>query len=327
MVIVHRFHESLSSLSLTHPRPPFISVLPVGFCCDYPYFSLEYKPHIVIDNLKYATISQIYIKDLIFYQQDRETELTEFCEVNGITLLPAPDRRSCYKLTNGTFAGLPISSDMVCNPYDRLFDIQTLTKFQKGGHDEVMFVMENDIIRGVVHIVDYNNAMINFEFYKAVYQFEKMLRGLLHHRGETNESLLAWMKEKSVGKDHWYRRYFECCPRDKQRFLLQEEKRRNFGPFQTFYMNDLLHFVADRSYVSAYFRKSLHSIRDLRNWVAHSYDLTTKVDEVNAPLYRIEDLSRFIGNATRFFTCYEELEDMVRDEKIPLDYLRKQVEI
>lgn len=276
----------------------------------------------MIDHLKYSTISQIYVKDLIYYEADKEAELAEFCERNGISLLPGPDRRTCYQLQMGAFIRLPLTEEIMCNPFDRLFDEMTLAKFEKGSHDEVMFVMEDQKIKGVVHIVDYNNDFINFEFYKAVYHFEKMLRGILHHLGESNETLLEWMAKKGQNSRHWLRRYQSCCPADTDMYENQEEKRRNCGPFQTFYLNDLLHFMAFRKYASPFFGKSIQQITGLRNWVAHSQDLTHRVGTVNSPLYRIDDLKEFVKNVNRFFNCYDELEDMVRDKTIPLNFLR-----
>lgn len=276
----------------------------------------------MIDHLRYSTISQIYVKDLIFYQADKEAELAEFCERNGISLLPAPDRKSCYQLQDGSFYQMTLTDEMMCNPYDLLFDAGTLAKFEYGNHDEVMFVMESGKIKGVVHIVDYNNDFIYFQFYQAIYQFEKMLRGTLHHRGERNDTLLAWMDEKGSTVRHWNKRYAACCPRDMKKLREQEEKRRNCGPFQTFYLNDLLYFIADREYVSPYFSESIIQIRNLRNWVAHSQDLAHMVDSVDSPLYRIDDLKKFVRNANRFFKCYDELDELVRTENIPLSYLR-----
>ena len=83
-----------------------------------------------------------------------------------------------------------------------------------------------------------------------------------------------------------------------------------------------MYFIADREYVSPYFSESIVQIRNLRNWVAHSQDLAHMVDSVESPLYRIDDLKKFVRNANRFFKCYDELDELVRTENIPLSYLR-----
>lgn len=275
----------------------------------------------MIDNLKYATISQIYVRDLIFYDPEKNAELISFCKHNGISLLPSSDRKSCYQLRAGSFKHMELTEEIMCNPYDRLFDEATLAKFEKGSHDEVMFVTEGGKIKGVVHIVDYNNELINFEFYRVVYQFEKMLRGILHFKNETNDSLLEWMRVKGKTDRYWGKRYRTCCPESPRKHQELADKRRNCGPFQTFYLNDLLHFIADRNYVNKSFAKSIHQINSLRNWVAHSQDLAHRTGRVNSPLYRIDELKQFVNHANLFFACYEELEEMVRIEEIKLNFL------
>lgn len=266
----------------------------------------------MLESIKYATISNIYVKDLIFYDPEKEVELKQMCIDYGISYLPSSDRKTCYRLYNDTFLKSDINENLVCNPFDRIFDPKTIEKFEKGNHDEVMFVMENGIIKGVVHIVDYNNEFINVEFFKNTYHFEKMLRDVLVLKGETNESLLEWMKNKSLKNDFWKRRFKECMPEDKDRLHNQVKKRKEFNPFQTFYMNDLLHFIASKGFVSMEFKRNIDSITKVRNWVAHNQDLAHKKQSVSHPLYKIDELKTFVVSANNFFDSYEELEEIKR---------------
>jgi hypothetical protein len=189
----------------------------------------------MLETIKYATISNIYVKDLIFYEESEEDKLKELCINYGITYLPSKDRRSCYKLNNGRFTISNLTDELICNPYDRLFEDETINKFEKGRHDEVMFVVENGKIKGVVHIVDYNTEFINYEFYKATYRIEIMLRDLLIQKGETNNSLLEWMRQKPTKQnDFWEIRYSQCVPEDVSERKKQERKRKECNPFQTF---------------------------------------------------------------------------------------------
>lgn len=265
----------------------------------------------MLDNIKYATISKIYIKDLIFYDDKKEVELKKMCNDYGITYLPNQDRKSCYKLTEKGFNKQNLSEDLICHPHDRLFDESTLAKFENGNHDEVMFVVENGKIKGVVHIVDYNADFINFEFFKAIYQFEKNLRTLLQLNGETNDSLINWMREKGKTIEHWKKRYEQCYPNGSKEREEQINKRKDCSAFQTFFMNDLLYFIKSKRIVSNEFCKSIEAIKDIRNWVAHNKDLTHKNEVDNSPLYKIEELKQFIKNSNRFFNCYEELEEQI----------------
>lgn len=264
----------------------------------------------MIEKIKYSTISTIYVKELIYYDENKEEHLKDFCTRNGITFLPNKNKQSCYKLVNNTFIETPLTNELICKPYDRIFDKTTLEKFEKNNQDEVMFVVEEDKIKGVVHIVDYNTEFLYFEFYKAAFFFEKNLRRLLISKKETNKSLLSWMKEKATKNGHWEKRYLECNPEDEAKKNKLYLKRRDCSPFQTFYLNDLLFFAASKRYISKEFRKSLEAIRDIRNWVSHNKDLTHKSELDNNPLYKIEELKDFVNNANIFFKCYEELEDL-----------------
>ena len=262
----------------------------------------------MIETIKYATISNIYVKELIFYEGQNEKELKEFCYKYGFSYIPDSDRKTIYKLINDEFVKVPLTDDLVCNPFDRLFDLETLNKFESGNHDEVLFVKENDLIKGVVHIVDYNNDFLNIEFYKASYRFERMLRDFLDKSGESNETLIKWIEEKVQDSDHWSRRYDDLMPKNNMKRAKLERKRKDLKPFQSFYLNDLLYFATSKDLVSENFKKSVEAIKAVRNWVAHDKDLAYKSTEVGKPLYKIEELRNFVINANQFFQCYEELE-------------------
>jgi hypothetical protein len=135
-----------------------------------------------------------------------------------------------------------------------------------------------------------------------------MLRKLLLNKGENNASLLEWMGKKSLVNTHWKKRYKACVPVDEYELKQQNLNRRDCSPFQTFFLNDLLYFVASRKYMSKESRRSLEAIINIRNWVAHNKDLTHKSEIENNPIYKIGELKDFVVNANAFFKCYEELE-------------------
>tara|TARA_R110001583_G_scaffold22884_11_gene85363 strand:+ start:2105 stop:2932 length:828 start_codon:yes stop_codon:yes gene_type:complete len=262
----------------------------------------------MIESIKYATIANIYVKDLIFYQEDKTKKLVEFCKINGISHLPDKDRNTIYKLNEEKFDQVPLTESLICHPFDRLFDEKTLNKFENGDHDDVMFVVEDGIIKGVVHIVDYNNDFLNIEFYKASYTFERMLRELLIVEGETNDTLIDWMQEKASTNKFWKNRYYQCMPTDKGKREQLIKKRKDLKEFQTFYLNDLLLFSASKKLVSKTFKQNIEAVKQVRNWVAHSKDLAYRSGDINKPLYKIKELKTFVANANQFFECYEELE-------------------
>lgn len=262
----------------------------------------------MIESIKYATISSIYVKNLIFYEEGNEKRLIEFCQKNGISHLPDADRKTIYKLKQDKFVEVPLTADLICHPFDMLFDQNTLNKFENGDHDEVMFVVEDDIIKGVVHIVDYNNDFLNIEFYKASYNLERMLRDYLMICGETNISVIDWMQDKATNNKFWENRFYQCMPINTEKRNQLIKKRRDLKEFQTFYLNDLLLFAASKKLVSDRFKKNIESVKQVRNWVAHNKDLAYRTGELDKPLYHIKELKEFVANANNFFKCYEELE-------------------
>jgi hypothetical protein len=274
----------------------------------------------MIENIKYATISQIYVKDLKFYNEDNKQDLISLCSELGITFIPDKDRSSIYKLVDSNFVKSELIEDLKCNPYDRIFDLETLYKFEKGNHDEVLFVMDNNKIKGVVHIVDYNNEFIYFEFYKLIFHFEKNLRDLLRKNNESNDNLIEWMLQKSTSsssatsKEFWKKRYEQCIPIDSKKRDLLVKKRRECSPFQTFYLNDLLHYSCSKEYISSEIKKNIDSINKVRNWVAHNQEIISKNEsKIEIPLYNIDGLKKFVTNANIFFEAYEEVEAKLKE--------------
>ncbi len=270
----------------------------------------------MIENLKYATISDIYVRDLTYYNPANHSELIKFCKENNITYLPGIDRKSCYRFINDDFSKSKLSGDLLCEPTDLLFSKSTLNKFKTGNHDDVLFVMEGKIIKGVVHVTDYNKSFVSFETYKLIYFFEKALRKYLIDKGESNNSLLNWMKNKvEAGDIHFKNRYKQCVPEGEE-LLIEQKRRMNFNPFQTFFLNDLLHFVKNKNYLPPRFNQSsIDSINYVRNWVAHNKDLTHIGEEQTFPIYQIKELENFVKNINEFLDIFEHLEITMEFDK------------
>lgn len=275
----------------------------------------------MLENLKYATISQIYTKDLIFYDENKKAENVDFCKRNGYTFLPSRDRLHIYKLVENDFIKKELTDDVVCNPYDRIFDISTLNKFKDNNHDEVMFVTAKGKIKGVVHIVDYNNEFMFFEFYKLLYHFEKNLRQLLIKNNQTNETIIEWFYDQSINakndytKNHWSRRYKECVPENQKEKNKAEAKRYNCEQLQTFYLNDLLYNCLFNSYLNLLNETNdIEKISNVRNWVAHTNSIITKnAAKTESPIYNIEGLIKFVSSINTFFDVYENLEEKLKE--------------
>ena len=274
----------------------------------------------MINKLKYATISDIGVSTLFFYDSNKEEECYEFCRNNLISFLPSKDRKSIYKSTESGFEMFKLTPDLTLNPYDRIFHNSTLKKFEKVNHNEIRFITEKAKIKGVVHIVDYNNENLQVEFYRAFYRFENNVRRLLINAKYKNEDFINWVKEQSETNNSeenikfWQNRYRALMPENPIELKKQEDKRLSSNPFQTFYLKELLLFSANKNILEESLIK-LDSITSLRNDIAHNKDVTSiSEDEDVGLVYNFKKLKAFVNKANEFFEAYDYLEEMVKIE-------------
>ena len=269
----------------------------------------------MIETLKYSTISRIYVKDLFFFESTPEKDLIRDCKNWGISYVPSTNRKEVYKFQNGSFKKHPLTDDLVCNPYDLLFSDHTLDKFESGNHDEVLFVIEEGLIKGVVHIIDYNTEFIYLETFKLLHHFEKNLRAYLTSKGETNDSFLDWLRLESSSNNYLKSLYGRYCPKDQIKLAECTKRRRESKPFQTFYLSQILDFACSMGHFNFQYEGVGSRINDIRNWVAHSKDITTNnlIDnrEKDGVLYSMDDLKEFSGSMNVFFDAFEELEHYI----------------
>ena len=265
----------------------------------------------MINKLKYATIADIGTYDLFFYEEAKETKLIEFCKQNGITFLPSKNRKQVYKLVENKFELQDLSPELCIKPYERIFDQTTLNKFGSLNHNEIHFIVENDLIKGVVHIIDYNSEFLQVERYRALFKFEVYLRSLLVKNKFTNEDFIDWVRlrtesYKSYDKQHWRKRLKDIEPDDPIKLKKTVNKRRDFKPFQTFYLSELLHFAANKQVVDKDI-VDIAKITTLRNQIAHSNNLTTYKKEDGQLIYNYANLTKYVKEINAFFRAYEHL--------------------
>lgn len=256
----------------------------------------------MLEPIKYTTISEICIRDLYFYDESEEEKLIEFCELNHITYLPGKDRKSCYRLINNEFERLDyVPDDLRCNPYDQIFEDSTIEKFMAGNHDDVMFVMENDLIKGVVHIVDYNNNNLYVELFRLLLKFEKQLRKLLFEKRKRNQDVLNYYKYKAKKNEFFAKRY-EYFTEGKG-----QDQMKNSNELEAFYLRNLIMFALSQKILD-HKMTDLNSITEIRNWVAHSQEVITINPSNDHPIYNIEGLKSFVRNVRSLFDAYDHLE-------------------
>lgn len=200
-----------------------------------------------------------------------------------------------------------IPSDLVCNATDLIFSDKTIGKFEDGNHDEVMFVVENGLIKGVVHIVDYNNPNLYVELYRMLLKFENNLRTILIRNDFRNSDVTDWFKKMSeIASDERNRNFYK--KRFEELVFAPNIERINYSnPFQTFYLRELTEFAIHNGLLK---QKEVNpqKVGKLRNWIAHSKDATSVNPSDQHPVYNMKGLKIFINLVCTFFNSYDLLE-------------------
>lgn len=259
----------------------------------------------MIKKLKYAIIADIGNFNPVYYEADKQAELKAYCNKNGFTYLPSKSKKSVYKLDNNQFVRKGIDEVAKVNAYDLIFDQKTIQKFEEPNHNEIRFIVENNEIKGVVHIVDYNNQYISVELYKALFKFESNLRQLLINNDLSNEDFIDWVRSEASqsDSDYWHRKLSTLEYRREQMSFA--------NLFQTFNFRDLLNFAKNKNLISLS-DKEIDNVSDIRNSVAHNKDVTSHTDENGSIVYDFEGLDIFLEQMNSFFQSYEQLAEKVK---------------
>ncbi len=258
----------------------------------------------MIKKLKYAIIADIGKFNPVYYDAQNERELIAYCIKNGFTYLPSKSKKSVYKLEKDHFVKTRIEDVFKVNAYDLIFNQDTIKKFEKPNHNEIRFIVENNQIKGVVHIVDYNNVFISVQLFKALLQFESNLRQILIEHDLTNEDFITWVKDKAskTNDNYWHRKLNE---------LEYRREQMNYANlFQTFNFRDLLNFAKDENILD-FSDVEIDNVSDVRNLLAHNKDVTSHTDKNGSIVYDFEGLKVFVEQMTSFFESYEVLADKV----------------
>ena len=259
----------------------------------------------MINKLKYAIIANIANFNPLYYDPQNEEKLIAYCTKNGFSHLPSKDKKSVYKLVDNHFVEKRLEDMYTVNASDFIFDESTIHKFEEPNPNEIHFIVERGRIKGMVHIVDYNNIYINVELFKAILKFESNLRQLLIDNNLENDDFIAWVADKAAKEDnsYWHR---------KKNSLLNSRRQMKYAnQFQTFSLRDLLNFASDKNLLPLS-DKEIDDVSDIRNSLAHNRDVTSQMDDHNGSIvYDFVGLKIFAEKMRSFFNSYEVLKEKI----------------
>lgn len=281
----------------------------------------------MINQLKNATIGDIAVTELLCYDEKNIPKLLNLCRRNSISYIPSQDRKSIYKMTDDGFVQEKINDDLCMSPGELIFDEVTIKKFTKVDHNEIRFVLRDEKIYGVVHIVDYNSEYLLVELYRAFLRFENNLRSLLIKKDLKNEDFIKWVRvmsnceiyEDDNTQNYWTKRYETLMPAEDGKRWRVENERRNLYAFQTFLFSDLLEYAIDCKLLDSSVFPS-YILKKLRNYIAHARHLTsiTEAEDGNL-IYDFSHLQKFIADLKTFFFAFDHLAQLLDiDDKVNL---------
>ncbi|MBP6872702.1 MAG: hypothetical protein KBC43_11905 [Bacteroidales bacterium] len=222
------------------------------------------------------TFGDIMQSKILYFDPEIKEACLDICRILHIDNMPAFDGKHYYELIKDGFEEREISDDQRLEVDDRIFAPDLIAKFRKNRHN-VVFVFEGHVLRGVVHICDYNQDNVIQAIQDDVLAFERNLRQWLILSGFSNDHFMIYFKYKisSVKKekeaDYWKSRHDWATKKI--------EEMKNLSPFQLYDFSDLLNFVSSSFsketfkipivLISGEKHSGIHELSSLRNLAMH----------------------------------------------------------
>lgn len=131
-------------------------------------------------------ISDLMTDDVIYFGDEDEKDLAEFCEIRDIDYLPLKESFEVMEYDGEGFSRKSLLPDMILAPDSKIFDKKVIESFEN--NSSVKFVSSGDKIVGVIHFSDYNSKDLYIELYGVIHELEQNLRRFLEHK-ELNEKV------------------------------------------------------------------------------------------------------------------------------------------
>lgn len=254
---------------------------------------------------KPITFADIMERDLYYYDESREDICRRFCEMLRISYLPCLSEEPSFYTWNAQkerFEGPNVITHRVSvRAEEEIFQPSVLKKFSYHHHN-VLFVLEEKRLAGVVHIADYNKNAVLLTYYAFLLDFEKKLRELLIFSNKTNEDMVDYYKRMI---DVLYAGPMEHCRRQYNDYIRNEKKIRMMealGPFQAFPIADLLYFAREQGLLDIELT-DVQELKELRNATMHGQDVVGQDER----LFSMESMQKHFERILLFEKYYSML--------------------
>ncbi len=254
---------------------------------------------------KPITFADIMEKDLYYYDPSRKDICRRFCEMLHISYLPHLSEEPSFFSWNAKkeeFEGPNVITHRVSvKADDPIFQPSVLKKFSYHHHN-VLFVLEENRLAGVVHIADYNKNSVLLTYYAYLLDFEKKLRELLIFCGRTNADLVNYYKRMMGilygGPQEHCRRQYNDYMRNEKKIRMMEA----LGPFQAFPIADLMYFAREQQLFNIELT-DVQELKELRNSIMHGQDVVGQDDR----LFSMESMQKHFERIQLFEKYYSML--------------------
>jgi len=266
------------------------------------------------------TFGEIMQSKILYFDPEIKEACLDICRTLHIDNMPAIDGKHYYELVNKSFEEREISYNQRLEVDDRIFEPDLLTKFRKNRHN-VVFVFEGHVLRGVVHISDYNQDIVIQAIQDDILAFERNLRQWLILNGFKNKDMRAYFNERlknPLNDDD--KKYWEVQ-------LKNADKKINamklFSDFQLFDFSSLLEF-SDGSFSKRCFDlsspdqiigewKGKEVLKKLRNLAMHGLNPVEFIRYTE--LYSIKSLERLYNQLIYFTEQSHRLMSLIRNHE------------
>ena len=140
------------------------------------------------------TFENIMQSQILFYDKKVEAACFDICEHLKIDNMPAINGKNYYELQNAQFKSKTIRKLHKLFIDDSIFKPVIQKKFMANKHN-VLFVFEENVLRGVVHISDYNRNNVLESVQDDLLAFERKLRQLILLNGLKMSICMTFLKK------------------------------------------------------------------------------------------------------------------------------------
>jgi hypothetical protein len=268
-------------------------------------------------HIKSLLIDEICTKSLLYYDENKIQECIGVCEYLEIDYLPVAGTFKYAEKDKGNFKLSKIRPGIGIPSFQRVLDRETRQKLTRAKHN-VLFVHEGQVVKGVVHISDFNKNAVLQAIQHDMLAFERNLRHWYLLNEIDNNTLLGFFRQKSAGKRNaaYWKAQLEVFIN-----LQQQGHLARYSELQHFNLSHLLDFGNSSASTKLFVTNDIVEmdtttrsearkiIIELRNNAMHARD---SIDTKNIQeIHTAAELKRFYIRIDTFIRKYEELEEKI----------------